>query len=50
MSDQDMQPNQPTEGRRVRRAYLALVFGGPWVLILLGVGLSAAAFFSSMPG
>ena len=44
-----MQPNQPTEGRRVRRAYLALVLGGPWLLILLGVGLSAAAFSSAQP-
>jgi hypothetical protein len=49
MSDQDRQPSQPTRGFRVRRAYLALVLGGPWVLMVVGVALIIGCFLSTQP-
>jgi hypothetical protein len=49
MSNPDAQPNQPTGGLRVRRAYLALVLGGPWVLMATGVALIVGCFLSTQP-
>jgi pimeloyl-ACP methyl ester carboxylesterase len=49
MNDPDMQPDQPDGGRRIRRAYLALVLGAPWLLIVLGAALIGAAFLSTQP-
>jgi hypothetical protein len=46
VSDANM---QAAGGRRVRRAYLALVLGGPWVLMAAGVALIVGSLLSTQP-